>query len=99
MATQTDDTNEDTSTKEDRLTLVVKIEVKKLQYKRERRPLAWYGIIASIALVGSLTGIVFVGILGNSTYFGSFALTVAIVSGVIYCLLFIGFFSYKGFDS
>lgn len=86
-------------TKEDRLTLLLKIAEKKLDYKRERRPVVWYGMIAFIFLTMTILASIVIGILGDNTYFGGLATAIAVPSGIIFFIFFIGFFSFEWFIS
>ncbi len=67
------------------------VEDKKNQYKRERRPLIWYGNVVVVVLILFILGIIFAGFLG-SAYYSVFAGWVAGLSCVLLIFLTIYFF-------
>lgn len=98
MATHLDGDTATGDPKRKRLTVLVKIEQKQLEYKREYRPLFWYGSLGGIALFLMVVGIIGVGILGGNTYFGGWVTFGAVLFGAIFLIFFVGFFSFELVD-
>ena len=75
----------------DRMTLLLKIEEKKSEYKEEYRSLFWYGFLGSIVLIITVMAIIGAGLLSNA-YFSGWTGFTAFIFGVIFIGLVIYFF-------